>query len=457
MGGNTLKLPAPNSEPQRLFFTSEAKYVGYGGARGGGKSLAMRVKFALLAFNYAGIRLLLLRKTFPELEENHIKPLRLLLHGFATYRERDKCFTFPNGSTLRFGYCDREADVDQYQGQEYDIIGFDEATHFTFYMVTVILACLRGVNNFPKRCYMTGNPGGIGHAWYKRLFITKDYLPTENPADYVFIPAKVYDNADLMHSNPEYVNMLENLPADLRRAWLDGDWDVFAGQYFTEWRREVHTMEPMPLPAHWRRYFTMDYGLDMLAGYWVAVDENGFAVVYRELYEGKDNNKGANGGGLLISEAAARILELTPPGEHIEAYFAPPDLWNRRQDTGRSVADIFGDSGIWLTKVNNSREQGWLEVKEWLHPVQMPDGSKEPKMRVFNTCLNLIESMPNMLHDERNPNDCAKEPHEFTHAPDAIRYFIAGRPWAAGTQMPEQVQRAEYYNEQIDDFLNFGI
>ena len=140
--------------------------------------------------------------------------------------------------------------------------------------------------------YLTCNPGGVGHEWVKRLFITKRYENGENPEDYTFIAARVYDNRALVEQDTGYVKMLENLPEDLRRAWLDGDWNVFAGQYFSEWSEKTHVMEPFPIPAHWRRYFAMDYGLDMLAGYWIAVDTTGRAYVYREIYES----------GLIISE-----------------------------------------------------------------------------------------------------------------------------------------------------------
>ncbi len=242
--------------------------------------------------------------------------------------------------------------------------------------------------------------------------------------------------------------MLRNLPEKLSRAWLDGDWNVFVGQYFTEFRNELHAVRPFPIPQWWRKYFAMDYGLDMLAAYWIAVDNFGRAFVYREVYEPN----------LIISAAAEKILQANA-ADRPEVWLAPPDLWNRRQDTGRSAADIFAEHGVPLVKAENDRVQGWLDLKEWLKPVRDETGAECAALRIFNCCPNLIKSIPALLVSDRNPNDCATEPHEFTHGPDAIRYFVAGRPLPAS--LP--VRRDAYedgdlkpFEDQIQDFLKFG-
>lgn len=405
------------SEKQIQFMTADARYIAYGGARGGGKSWAVRKKSVLLALGYDGIRILIMRRTFPELQENHILPLLSELRGIAAYRDKDKAFTFPNGSRIKFGYCDSERDVLQYQGQEYDIVFIDEATHFTQFQYDTLTAIVRGANNFPKRMYLTCNPGGVGHAWVKRLFIDREYTPSERPEDYVFIRATVYDNKRLLDNDPDYVRMLENLPDGLRQAWLHGSWDVFAGQYFSQWDPSLHIIAPFDIPKHWRRYFAMDYGLDMLAGYCIALDERGRAYVYRELYEPD----------LIISEAAQAVKELCA-GEQIFQYLAPPDLWNRRQDTGKSVAEIFTEHGIFLTKAQNDRVSGWLDMHEWLKPQTGGNGERYAGLRIMSNCRNLIRCIPLLQFDDKRPSDVSGEPHEITHAPDAIRYFCAGRP-----------------------------
>ena len=419
MPGEKLLRLDPN-EKQKLFFTARARYIAYGGARGGGKSWAVRSKAALLGLYYPGVRILIVRRSFAELEENHIRPLRGLLAGVALWRDRDKTFEFPNGSRIRFGYCDNEGDVLRYQGQEYDVVFLDEATQLTEFQFQTFKGCLRGVNEFPKRMYITCNPGGVGHGWVKRLFIDRDYRAGEDGADYQFIPAGVYDNKALMAKDPEYVRRLESLPRELRRAWLEGSWDVFAGQFFPEWDREVHVCEPFPIPEGWRRYVTMDYGMDMLAAYLIAVDPQGRAYVVREEYEGRD--LGEDHEGLIISAAAGRLQALTA-GEDVYEYLAPPDLWSSRQETGRSVADIFAEQGIWLTRTSNDRLSGWMALRERLRVTEDEQGLRSAGLRVFSACPNLIRTLPLLRYDEKRPSDAAREPHEFTHAPDALRGF----------------------------------
>ena len=323
----------------------------------------------------------------------------------------------------------------QYQGQEYDVIFMDEATQFTEFQFTTLTACLRGANDFPKRFYLTCNPGGVGHAWVKRLFIDRRYKKTEHPEDYVFIAANVYDNHALMEHDPDYVRMLENLPEEQRRAWLLGQWDIFEGQYFAEFDRNVHVCRPHGIPAHWRRYVTLDYGMDMLAALWMAVDEQGRAVVYKELYEGRDNGKGSNKQGHIISEAARRMLEVNGDDD-IYTWLAPPDLWNRRQDTGKSAAEIFFENGVALTKTGNDRVAGWLAVREFLALRPDEQGGTSPGLRIFDTCINLIRTLPALRHDEKKPEDVANEPHELTHAPDALRGFCTY--WSTAAQAPQK-------------------
>lgn len=425
-GHKRIYLGEPN-EKQKLFFKAQTKFVAYGGARGGGKSWSVRVKALLMAVHYAGIRILILRRTYPELWDNHILPMMEMVGSAATYRDKEKAFVFGNGSRVKFGYLASDKDALQYQGQEYDVVFLDEATQFTEFMFSILTACVRGANDFPKRMYLTCNPGGVGHGWVKRLFIDREYKNEERAEDYAFIQATVYDNKAMMDKDPGYVRMLENLPDEnLRRAWLEGDWTVFAGQYFTEFRTEIHTCEPFEIPNHWRRYFAMDYGLDMFAGYWFAVDDRGKVYVYREVCRSD----------LLISEMVETILENTT--EPVYAYLAPPDMWNRRQDTGKSIAEIAAEAGIWFERASNDRVSGWLTVKEFLR-VQETEEGPAAGLCIFRNCRELIKNLPLMQYDQKNPSDCAKEPHEVTHSPDALRYFIAGRPVPAVRPVPKRV------------------
>ena len=450
----TYRLGKPNPK-QVLFFKARAKYIAYGGARGGGKSWALRGKATLLACRYNGIRILILRRTYPELTETFVKPLKkdladVMRAGMAQYRETDKEFVFGNGSLVMLGYCDNAADLNRYQGAEYDVIFIDEATQWPEEWFITLTACVRGANDFPKRIYLTCNPGGVGHNWVKRLFIDQEYKPTENPEDYVFIPAKVYDNEVLMQKDPGYLKSLVNLPEKLRRGWLDGEWDLFDGQYFAEFRRERHVVRPFALPGSWRRYVTLDYGMDMLAVLWIAVDEQGLAYVYREVYEGRDNGKGEGGRGHIVSAAAKRILDCTPAGERIDTWLAPPDLWNRNRDSGRSTAEIFAEYGIPLTRTGNDRIAGWRAVREYLADTVDEQGQVVPRLRIFETCRNLIRTLPAVQFDEKRPEDVANEPHELTHAPDALRGFCVYR--SAPADKPPQAPKVG-----IEVFYGHGL
>ena len=405
---------------QEEFCKSKAKYTCFGGARGGGESFVARVKAILLALYYPGIQILLLRRSYGELLENHVIPLQKELKSkqkdkIATWTSQEKVFVFPNGSRIKLGYCDTEADVLQYQGQAYEAIFLEEATHFTEFQFN----CLKESNRLSGQCkkvikprmYLTCNPGGVGHVWVKRLFIDKDYNDKEEESDYVFIPALVYENEYIMKNDTDYVKALESLPEDRKKAMLYGDWDIFEGQFFTEFKREVHVIEPFKIPNDWYIYFTMDYGLDKLAGYWIAVDYNNNAYVFREVY---DSN-------LLVSQARDKIKKMT--NEDVYMYLAPPDLWNRHKETGKSTADIFAEGNVTLYKTNNDRIQGWLQMKEWLKPYKDEQGCTTAKLKIFNTCKNLIRCLPHVQHDAKRVGDIANEPHGLTHSVDAIRGF----------------------------------
>lgn len=435
------------NERQKLFFKARRRFVAYGGARGGGKTWAVREKAQVLAARYPGINIMIVRQTFGDLRKNHIIPMMLELNGFATWNERDMRFIFPNGSSIWFGYCKSDRDLRRYQGQEYDVIFIDEATQITEFQFSSISASLRGANDFPKRIYLTCNPGDVGHAWVKRLFIDRNYFDNERPEDYEFIPAKVTDNPEIMEKDPGYVHMLESLPYELREAWLNGSWDIFAGQYFSEWDRDVHVIQPFQPPAWWRRYITIDYGLDMLAAYLIVVDDHDMAYVVREVYKGRDLGNGASG--LIVSDAAAEVRELAGD-DNITAYLAPPDLWNARQETGRSVADIFAEHGISLTQTSNDRLDGWMAMHERLRVYEDELGMRVAKLRIFPSCVNLIRTLPQLRYDDKKINDVAQEPHELTHAPDAIRGFCVY--WTMAARVESAPARIRWTEDMLEDY-----
>lgn len=426
------------TKKQQEFIDCDANEVLYGGAAGGGKSWAQVIDAFLYALKYAKSRQLILRRTYPELEKSLIRvALGMYPQTVWKYNAAKHSGKFANGSVIDFGFCDNDADVYKYQSAEYDVIRFDELTHFTEWIYLYLLSRLRGANNFPKQIKSCTNPGGVGHSWVKERFIDVSE-EKRHKVSRIYIPSKIRDNPFLMEKDPQYENRLKNLPQREQRALLHGDWDIFTGQFFGEFMREKHVVEPFVIPSHWRVYRALDYGLDMLCCLWIAVDEEGSAYVVREVYE-KD---------LIVSEAAKQIMENT--AENIAATLAPPDLWSRRQESGRSAADIFAENGVLLTKTSNDRVAGWLCVKEWLQ-VNTAKGKKTPKLVIFKNCTNLIRTLPALQHDEINPCDASRWPHEITHAPDALRAFCVW--WtqkASALDAPVKKWSRDYY----EDWLN---
>ena len=432
--GRVLRIPGKPSPRQSEFFASRALYTAYGGARGGGKSWALRRKLTALCLRYPGINCLLVRRSLAELKSNHVIPFLREYGAFMSYSESDRRLTCQNGSTISLGYCASARDTLRYQGQEYDVIAIDEATQLSEYQFSIFKACLRGVNDFPHRMYLTCNPGGIGHAWVKRLFVDRAFRDGERAEDYRFIPAKVFDNAALLDASPEYVARLEGLPPRLRDAWLYGKWDVFEGQFFPEFDPERHVCQPPP-PSRGRRYFiAFDYGFDMLAALLIAV-EGETLFVESEFCRS----------GLTLSEAAQRVAELS--GGRAEYAVASPDLWNRRQDSGRSGFEVMqaNPSMPPMTPADDRRVAGWRMLREFLC---IPDGG-EPLLKISPRCTELIRCLPALLCDADRPEDAAGEPHSVTHAPEALRYAVMSRRAALPSQAPADFsftkRRHDYY------------
>lgn len=437
---------------QERFFLATERRVAYGGARGGGKSYAMRAKLSMLALCHAGIQILLLRRTLPELRENHINPLRRELFALARYRESTKEFLFRNGSRIKLGYLAADADVLQYQGQAYEVIGMEEATQFTEEQYLALTeSCrlsgqLRG--EFTPRMYFTCNPGGVGHAWVKRLFIDRVYRDGEREEDFCFIPASVYDNTFLMEKNPDYVRTLEALPPVRRRAMLYGDWDVFEGQFFPEFSRDAHVCAPFEIPADWVRFAAFDYGLDRTACLWFAYPKDESRLyVFREFCASS----------LILSVAAEQIL--AREGEQKSRFFlAPPDLAGRRQESGRAGFDILRACGMrHINRAENARISGWRRVREFLCATSRDGG---PFLQIFSTCTELISCLAKLQFDKNVPEDAALTPHEFTHAPDALRYGITSAPLlpfhpTRAAEVHKKTLAEEFFGERHDDYLSF--
>ena len=475
-GLSALRIPEP-SEKQWQFFRDRHKYVAFGGARGGGKSWAVRVKAVLLCLRYPGMVVMIVRRTYPELLANHIRPMRGLLaavtggaasragefsgRGFARYNDARKEMTFANGSMILFRYCAREGDMDRYQGTEADVIFLDEATQLEERVFRMFAACLRGVNSYPKRMYLTCNPGGRGHGWVKRLFVDRAYQADEDPEDYSFIRSLVHDNRALMEAQPEYVRHLEALPPKLRAAWLEGDWNVFEGQFFEEFvnapyeeggpearlgtevsRSETnavpatrpmavgratgmgtHVIEPFPPPKTWKRYRSFDFGYakPFSCGWW-AVNHQGVLYRIAELYGCAGTpNEGVKWEPSRVFGEIRRMEKEHPylAGLRVEGV-ADPSIWDSSR--GVSVADMAARQGIYFEPGDNKRIPGWMQV----HYRLRFDEYGYPLMYVFDTCAAFIRTIPLLTYDELVPEDVDTNGED--HVADEVRYMCMRNP-----------------------------
>lgn len=420
---------SPASEPQREFIEAvhSAKHnrLGYGGARGGGKSWALRRALVERRLTYPGSRGLVLRRTYEELYGNHILPLlKALPQDSYSYNASQHRLTFSNGSIQEFGYCRNDQDVLRYHGQEFDDIAVDELEQWQESWFDGLSGSCRTTRKDLRPLMIASfMPGGIGHGWVRRRWVDREFLDNEDAAEYLFVRARVYDNPVLVEADPDYVKTLEALPDDMRRAWLDGDFDVFAGQYFRELRREVHGFDGEP-PMGWT-FRCLDYGEQSpSAVYWCRVDKDAVVWVYRELY----------GPGYSYSDLATKMVELSvnPDGtpEQIRYTVTPPDLWAKRLNqygSGStqpvSGAEIMARHGVPSIIANNDRIDGWRRVREFL--------KYPPKLMIHTeNCPHFWRTVPALIHDEHNGEDVDTDGED--HAGDAVRYGLSTRHINAG-------------------------
>ncbi len=461
-----ISLPLELTRTQKQFMDADADEVLFGGAAGGGKSYGQLADALVYALRYPGSRQLILRRTFPELEHSIIfTSLKFYPKKAGKYAASRHTWEFLNGSLIEFGYCAAEKDVLRYQGAEYDVVRFDELTHFTEAQYTYLLSRIRGVNTYPKQMKSSTNPGGIGHSWVKRRFIDgrkpgEIFRDEKTGASRIFIPSFVQDNVFLMGADKDYQKRLEQLPEAEKKALLYGQWDIFDGQVFTEWqnnpegyktRRFSHVIEPFEVPKTWRRFRAFDFGYAKpFAVSWFAVDPDGRAYNYRELYGCTGTpDTGVRWTAQKIAQEIREIEEREETGITVTGY-ADPAIWNATGSGEGSIAEMMEREGVYFEKGKHDRLAGKMQV----HYRLSFDQEGFPMLYVFDNCRNMIRTLPQLRYDPTYPEDV--DTRQEDHLYDALKYFLMSDPIA-----PKQSETREIkpYNplaeEQIQDYDRF--
>lgn len=432
------KLYLKLTKTQKDFVTATADEVLFGGAAGGGKSYGQLADALIYGLKYPKSKQLILRRTYSELEHSLIMTSLGFFPGdICKYSSSAKKWQFINGSIIEFGYCAVQSDVIRYQGAEYDVVRFDELTHFTEEQYTYLISRIRGVNNYPKMVKSSTNPGGIGHGWVKRRFIDgavpgEINIDKETGVKRLFIPSFVTDNVFLMEADKEYIKRLNQLPEKERKALLCGEWDVYDGQVFSEWqnylpgkktRRWSHVIEPFEIPDTWRRYRAFDFGYAKpFAVSWFAVDNDGVAYNYRELYGCTgEPDVGIKWTAQRIAKEIRKIEDSEEKGMHITG-IADPAIWNSTGSTEGSIAEMMEKCGVYFEKGNHDRLAGKMQV----HYRLAFDNEGIPMIYFFDTCKNMIRTLPNLMYDSVRPEDVDTTGED--HLYDALKYFLMSNP-----------------------------
>lgn len=453
-------IPLTEKQSELDYSLDHNDVTGYGGAKGGGKSHGARSVILKRTLSRPGHVGALFRRTYPELEENHIGPLfKQFPELRAYYNSGKKEIRIPElGSEFKFRHCERQTDVDRYAGREYHTVGIEEAGDWTLEMcLKLIRNCNRStVPGIKAAAMLAFNWGGVGHGGLKRVFYTKDLREHEKNLTFNFILAKVEDNPAILEHDPGYLDRLESEPNEaLRRAYRHGDPDIVAGQYF-EILREVHVIKPFSIPTYWTFFGAYDYGFNHPCSWGLfAVDADGRVFMIWELVRSR----------LGLSEQAEKLHEAMrerniDPGQVI--FQAGHDCWAKKKGSEPTIAEDFSDinvvgrNEITLARANVSRVLGAHRVREYLKYKKTQEGKLlGPNFMIFETCTNTIECLTRMIHDPNNLEDVLKvdsvngDPSTGDDPYDMVRYGLMSRPSVLAPELPRpSVGTNEWRHEQ---------
>ena len=397
----------------------QARYILFGGSRGPGKSFWLRWAALLYLLQLAregqrDVRVGLFCETYPDLRDRQINKINmefpLWLGQIRETQEDGLCFfILPEygGGKIALRNLDKPA---KYQSAEFAAVFIDELTKISYDTFNILRGSLRWPGIDHTVFAAASNPGGIGHGWVKRLWVDRDF-PNElrGAADeFVFIRALPADNP---HLTDTYWEELNRMPEDLRKAWRDGNWDVFAGQAFNGWDQAKHVCQPFEIAAHWPRWRAVDWGYsNPFCCLWLTMDPDTSRIyVYREAYATE-----------LTDRQQARLIKSLTTTSVYRVTFADPALWSRKNvnDVVVTTADEYAAEGVPLTRADNDRLSGKRKVDRLMQ--NLPDG--EPGLKIFANCFNLIRTLPVLPYDKANVEDVDTKAED--HAYDTLRYGL---------------------------------
>lgn len=450
------------NDKQRLAFYSPANEVLYGGAAGGGKSLLLRISAIRWCDEVPGIQVYLFRRTFPDLRDNHLRgPSSLFsllgdrLDKDIKYNKQENEFTFKSGSRIKLCHCQHEDDVQNYQGAEIHVLMMDELTHFTEYQYRFLRGRVRCIGlkipeayaNYIPRIETGSNPGSVGHAWVKKAFIKSpveiwETSKSEGGMKRQYIPAKLQDNPQLLKDDPSYETRLEGLGSpQLVKAMKEGDWDIFAGQFFDNWSRDIHVLpRDFPIETWWNRFGGYDHGYNhpyVFGAY--AVTGDGDVIKYAECGDrGRKPDQ-------IIEEIRAVAPEFIGSNKPV---YAGHDLWVKGRDGSPEIVEKFHGK-IAMVKAHIDRKTGADQMRNYLDWRKDLNGEfiKRPKFFIKENCWRAIQQIPAMIYSEKDPEDVLKvdaTENEIWCGDDAYdetRYALMSRPLISKKQEPSLPKR----------------
>lgn len=453
----------PFPGPQTLFQQLGCYEALFGGAKGPGKTETI-IREGLRQVNNPKYRACIFRRTFPQLGECIDRTFKYFKRLGANYSDKDiqlklPAWTFPSGSKYAFSHLQHEKDKYNHQGKEWHYLGFDQLEQFTQSQYLYMLAQNRS-SDPSIWCYTrsSANPGSVGHGWVKRRFIDpfaekpgviKHFRKDEFDEDVecskdhpdsmsrCYVPSTLQDNPALLQNDPLYVRRLKMLSLDEQRAFILGDWDAFAGQFFTMWRRSIHVAQK-PIVKEFRKFLSLDYGFSCPSSVgWWQVDYDGKLHRYRELYKE----------GMTYEKLARTVMEMTPDDERMDYCVADPAIWGdfsrhkegAKGETGaETMQNVFGSFST-IMRADNNRLPGWGRMRIRL---------ERSELTCDPSCKASIRTIPDMVHDETRVEDLNSDGED--HAADDWRYAVMSRPEATEAPRVAPVGEKKMTAENIE-------